>query len=90
MGHLTFFDSKTKNIVLFGGQRSGDNFKSSNQRLLQNDVVIFDYKNNHIVEHITFSEGHVQGRMYHVGFKIGSSIYSIGGMANSGALIEGI
>ena len=57
MGHLAFYDSKAKQVLLFGGQIAGDKFKQSSERLLQNDIVVYDYKTNSLVEHITFSEG---------------------------------
>jgi hypothetical protein len=44
MGHLAFFDSYLEQVIMFGGQRSGDKYKQTGQRMIMNDVVIFDHK----------------------------------------------
>ena len=45
MGHLAFYDSYMDQILIFGGQRSGDkNIKQTNQRLMMNDVILYDHK----------------------------------------------
>ena len=88
MGHLMFYDSYLDKILIFGGQRSGDKFKSTNARLMMNDIVLYDYKNMDVHENIQFSEGAIPSRIYSVGFKIDQKIFVIGGMASNGHLLN--
>lgn len=84
MGHLCFYDSKIDKVLLFGGQRSGDKYKQTNQRLMMNDICIYNFKQGVIQEQILFSESSVPSRIYACGFKIDQRIYVIGGMGNNG------
>ncbi len=49
-----------------------------------NDVVVYDVKKMQMIENIHFSEGAVCSRIYMCGFKIGSKLYSVGGMGATG------
>ena len=49
--------------------------------MISNDVVIYDFYNNKIKDHLHFSEGVLANRMFHAGFKIDKHIYSIGGQS---------
>lgn len=55
-----------------------------------NDMVIYDIRAEKIIDHVSFSEGHVCSRIYHAGFKIGSKIYTYGGMAANGSLLDSL
>ena len=57
MGHLAFCDHDSGRLILFGGSKSGDKYKQNAQRLLTNDIVIYDVKKRELLEHIQFSEG---------------------------------
>jgi len=46
MGHLTFVDEYTGNIIIFGGQICADIYQTKHQRCLTNDILIFDYDYN--------------------------------------------
>ena len=88
MGHLMFYDSFSEQILIFGGQRSGDKFKSTNARIMMNDIVMYDHHNCKVYENIHFSEGAIPSRIYQVGFKIDQKLFIIGGMASNGQLLD--
>ena len=84
MGSLAFHDHKQNNLILFGGQKIGDTYKKSASRLISNDIVIYDYKNNCMVDLIEYSEAAVPARMYSCGFRIENKIFVLGGMGSNG------
>lgn len=84
MGHSLFYDSFSEHILIFGGQRAGDKFKSTNARIMMNDIVLYDHFNMKVHENIHFSEGAIPSRIYQVGFKIDQKLFIIGGMASNG------
>lgn len=89
MGHIAFWDNQAGYLILFGGQKSGDAFESkTNQRLLLNDLVIFDVQRMELVDQIVFSDATVGRRIYHCGFKIDDSIFSIGGQGPHGKIYD--
>ena len=59
MGHLTFCDHDSGLLILFAGSKCGDKYKQSAQRLLTNDIVIYDVRKGELLENIQFSEGTV-------------------------------
>jgi len=59
MGHLAFCDHESGVLILFAGSKSGDKYKQGAQRLLTNDIVIYDVKKRELLENIQFSEGTV-------------------------------
>lgn len=76
-------------MILFGGQKSGDQFESnSNQRLLLNDLIIFDVQRMVLVDQVVFSDATVGRRIYHCGFKIDDSVFSIGGQGPGGKIYD--
>ena len=89
MGHLAFWDNQAGHLILFGGQKSGDQFESnSNQRLLLNDLIIFDVQRMVLVDQVVFSDATVGRRIYHCGFKIDDSVFSIGGQGPNGKIYD--
>ena len=90
MGHLAVWDHKSNNLIVFGGQKgSADGYGANNsQRTLLNDLVVFDIKRMQMVEHMVFSEATLERRMYHTGFKIDDSVFSIGGQGKDGAIFN--
>ena len=55
MGHLSFVDEYTGYIIIFGGQICADIYQTKNQRCLTNDILIFDYNSNRIVDQLVFN-----------------------------------
>ena len=53
-----------------------------------NDLVVFDLKRMQMVDHMMFSEAALGRRMYHTGFKIDDSVFSIGGQGKDGAIFN--
>ena len=89
MGHLAFWDHQRSNLILFGGQRAADHSQpNSTHRPLQNDVLIYDITRMRIADQIVFSEATIGRRMYHAGFKIDDSIFSIGGQGRNGKIYD--
>ena len=43
-GHLAFWDSISECIIMFGGQRAGDNYGGNKSPILLNDILIFNHK----------------------------------------------
>ena len=85
MGHLTFVDGETGYLLVFGGQKAGSEYKSSSsQRILTNDILVYDFYQNKEVDCVQLSEGSLPSRLYCDGFKIDNFIYVIGGMGNQG------
>lgn len=87
MGSLAFHDHKHGNLILFGGQKIGDTYKKSASRLISNDIVVFDYKSNCMVDLIEYSEAAVPARMYSLGFRIEHKLFVLGGMGSNGQLL---
>ena len=85
-GHLAFWDTQFQSVMLFGGQRAGDNYGGNKASILLNDVLIYDTRAMNQIDQIVFSEATLESRMYHCGFKIDQSIYSIGGKSMHGVL----
>lgn len=89
MGHLAVWDNQAGYLILFGGQKSSDQFESNtNQRLLLNDLIIFDVERMELVDQMVFSDATVGRRVYHCGFKIDDSIFSIGGQGPNGKIYD--
>ena len=53
-----------------------------------NDVILFDIEKMKVHDQLLFSEASLVRRMYHCGFKIDNSIFSIGGFSNNGKLLD--
>ena len=51
-------------------------------------MIIYDVNQSRIVDNIHFSEGIVPRRMYHAGFKIENSLFSIGGQSVNGKVLN--
>lgn len=88
MGHLSLWDHQGGHLLVFGGQKgSGEGYgANASQRSLLNDLVVFDLKKMRMVDHMMFSEAALGRRMYHCGFKIDDSVFSIGGQGKDGII----
>ena len=76
-------------MILFGGQKAGDHLDAySTERSLQNDVLVYDISQMRLIDQIVFSEATVGRRIYHAGFKIDDSIFSIGGQGGNGKVFD--
>ena len=86
-GCLAFWDTKSSLLVLFAGQNVGIH-ETSKQRLMMNDVLLYDTQAMQIADQLFFPQSLVRQRIYPVGFKIEDTIYSIGGVNNIEVLSE--
>lgn len=89
MGALASWDHQRNRLILFGGQKSDDKFSVSKvERLIMNDVVMFDVQEMKVVDHLLFSESGLARRMYHCGFMLDDSLFSIGGLSTAGKTLD--
>lgn len=89
MGHLAFWDYSDDKLILFAGQQLGAHVhgRAATKQLL-NDVVIYDVETMRMSDQIVFSDVDLCKRIYHAGFKINDSIFSIGGIRNDGTVLD--
>ena len=87
LGHLTFMDSKTGNLLIFGGQIESKKYKKNSSRTINNSIVIFNPHTLKQVDIIQYTEAAVPTRMYASGFKIDHKIFVIGGLGLQGHVL---
>jgi hypothetical protein len=74
---------------MFGGQKASGGYGSNTgQRDLLNDILIYDISQMKVIDQTEFSEANLGRRMYHSGFKIDDSIFSIGGQGKDGKIYD--
>lgn len=74
---------------MFGGQMAPGEFeRDTSQRILLNDVVVYDVLRMRLIDQTEFSEATLGRRMYHSGFKIDDFIFSIGGQGKEGKIYD--
>lgn len=56
--------------------------------MLLNDILVYDVARMRVVDQTEFSEATLGRRMYHSGFKIDDSIFSIGGQGKDGKIYD--
>ena len=89
MGAVASWDHARNRLIIFGGQKSDDKFSvNKSERLVMNDIVIFDIVDMKCTDQILFSESTVKRRMYHCGFKLDDSLFSIGGLSTHGHTLD--
>ena len=89
MGHLAFWDHTRSHLIMFGGQKaSGGVGTNASQRVLLNDILVYDINRMKVIDQTEFSEATLGRRMYHSGFKIDDSIFSIGGQGKDGKIYD--
>lgn len=86
-GALAAWDHKGNCLVMFGGQNTGAH-ESARQRMMWNDVLLFDLKRMKVLEQHVFTELNVKKRHSHCGFLIDDNLFSIGGQSQHKVLDE--
>jgi hypothetical protein len=56
--------------------------------VLLNDVLVYDLAKMRVVDQTEFSEATLGRRIYHSGFKIDDTIFSIGGQGKDGKIYD--